>query len=173
MRRRARAKSGEFSKLLIYSTMGTITGNLKDVTAIIQLAVAPIFLLTAVATTLMVLAGRLARIVDRGRSLELLAASGDTRHHNELLLLERRALIIYRALSLGVSAAILVCLLMTLAFAGELFQFNSARTVALLFMAALFAYTGSLTFLLREVFFAVGNFSLGIHTFAAPNQTKK
>ena len=36
----------------------------------IQLAVAPVFLLTAVAGMLGVVAGRLARIIDRGRKLE-------------------------------------------------------------------------------------------------------
>ena len=81
-------------------------------------------------------------------------------------MLERRAHIIYRALFLGVSAALFVCLLMTLAFAGEIFQFNPARAVAVLFMAALFAYTGALMCLLREVFLAVGSFRLGIHNAA-------
>ena len=141
--------------------METATGSIKDVAQLIELAVAPIFLLTALATTLLVLAGRLARIVDRGRSLELRTST--TPHRDELLLLERRAHIIYRALFLGVAAALCVCLLMTLAFAGEIFQFNPARAVALLFMAALFAYTGALICLLREVFLAVGSFRLGIH----------
>mgnify|MGYP001566372068 CR=1 FL=1 len=143
--------------------METATGSIKDVAQLIQLAVAPIFLLTALATTLLVLAGRLARIVDRGRALELRTTPGGSPHRDELLMLERRAHIIYRALFLGVAAALCVCLLMTLAFAGEIFQFNPARAVALLFMAALFAYTGALICLLREVFLAVGSFRLGIH----------
>lgn len=146
--------------------METAAGNLKDVAQLIALAVAPIFLLTAVATTLMVLAGRLARIVDRGRSLELRATPDNAPLLEELLLLERRAHLIYRALSLGVFAAILVSLLMTLVFMGEIFRFNTAHAVAFLFMAALFAYTGALMCLLREVFLAVGKFSLGIHNCA-------
>ncbi|MBI3553704.1 MAG: DUF2721 domain-containing protein [Elusimicrobia bacterium] len=142
-------------------------GSLKNVTQFIQLAVAPIFLLTAVAATLTVFINRLARIVDRGRSLES-RASPDNMPHEELLVLERRAQLIYRAMSLGVSAAILVSLLMALAFIGEVFGFNTAGPVALMFMAALFSYTGALMCLLREVFLALGNFRLGIHAASPP-----
>lgn len=142
--------------------MGAITGDLEAVTRLIQLAVAPIFLLTAVATTLMVLAGRLARIVDRGRALEAHAATDPEPYADALRRLERRARLIYRALTMGVSAAILVCLLMTVAFLGEMLGFNSAKPVAILFIVALFAYTGALVCLLREVFWALGSFRLGI-----------
>ena len=139
-----------------------IPSTSKTVAEFIQLAIAPIFLLMAVATTLTVFAGRLSRIVDRGRSLETRGTPDNAAHRDELRVLERRAQLIYRALSLGVSAAILVSLLMALAFAGEIFHFNTAGPVALLFMAALFAYTGALLCLLREVFLAIGNFRLGI-----------
>lgn len=147
--------------------MGSTTGNLANVAQFIELAIAPVFLLTAVAATLTVLTGRLARIVDRGRHLE--ARTPNNKHdHEELLLLEKRAQLIYRALLLGVSSAILVALLMSLAFAGEIFRFNTALTVAVFFMAALLAYTGALLCLLREVFLAIGSFRLGIHTASPP-----
>ena len=145
-------------------------GNIEDVAQLIQLAVAPIFLLTAVATTLMVLTSRLGRIVDRGRWLETQATDKNKHHRDELYLLERRAHLIYRALWLGVCAGICVCLLMTFAFAGALFQFNAARLAAWLFIGALVAYTGGLMCLLREVFLAVVNFRLGIHTVANPRR---
>ena len=137
-------------------------GSLQDVARLIQLAVAPIFLLTAVATTLTVLAGRLARIVDRGRHLEARAASAAV--HDELSLLQRCARMIYRALFLGVSAAILVCLMMTAAFLGEVFGLKVATFVVVLFISALFSYTGALTHFLREVFLAIGSFRLEIST---------
>ena len=138
------------------------TDNLQHIAQLIQLAVAPIFLLTAVAGTLTVFAGRLARIVDRGRFLESHGSSGDAAQNGELLALEKRARLIYRALSLGVCAAILVSVLMTLVFIGEVFRFAAARTVIALFMLALFAYTGALLCLLREVFLAIGSFRLAI-----------
>jgi len=44
--------------------------NIVDVTRLIQLAVAPVFLLTAVGTIIGVLSNRLGRAVDRSRTLE-------------------------------------------------------------------------------------------------------
>lgn len=136
-------------------------GSLASVTQVIHLAVAPIFLLTAVASTLTVFVSRLARIVDRGRALEKLAQP-DALHREELQRLEGRARLIYVALTLGVVAAILVSLLMTAAFLGELLQLDAARLVAFFFIGALFAYTTALLCLLREVFLAVGSFRLGL-----------
>lgn len=137
------------------------TGDLESVAKLIHLAVAPIFLLTAVSTTLTVLINRLARIVDRGRALES-RDPDPSPHRGEIALLERRARLIYRAMAFGVLAAILVCLLMSLAFLGELASVNSARALALLFVGALLSYTGALMMLLREVFLAVGSFRLGM-----------
>ena len=143
--------------------MGSAAGNLKDVTELIHLAIAPIFLLTGVAATLTVFAGRLARIVDRGRFLENHTPLDRNRRVDELRALEKRAHLIYRALSLGVCSALCVCLLMTLVFAGPLFDFNTAKPVAFLFLLSLFTYTAALGYLMREVFLALGSFSLGIH----------
>jgi len=137
-------------------------GNLANVTEVIHLAVAPIFLLTAVAATLTVFINRLARIVDRGRALEKVAQPTAV-HREELARLEGRARLIYIALTLGVLSAILVSLLMTAAFVGELFRLNTARMVAFFFIGALFAYTTALICLLREVFLAVGTFRLNLH----------
>ena len=140
--------------------MAAPAGNLENVAEFIQLAVAPIFLLTAVAATLNVFVARLARIVDRGRDLELKTEADDKARAGELRALHKRARLIYRALYLGVGSAILVCLLMGAAFAGQLFGFNAARSVAVLFMAALLAYTSALMCLLREVFLTLGSFRL-------------
>ena len=136
--------------------------TLEEVAQLIQLAIAPVFLLTAVASTLLVFAGRLSRIVDRGRLLEGRTGIDDA-VIGELHLLERRARLIYFSLSLGSGAALLVCVFMTLAFAAKMFHFEAARTAALCFMGALFSFTGAIICLLREVFLAVGSFRLGIH----------
>lgn len=149
--------------------MMTEPGSLKQVAELIQLAIAPIFFLSAVAVTLPVFTARLARIVDRGRLLEKTPAQTDA-VRSELLALERRARLIYWGLSLGVSAAMMIALLMGWAFAGELFGFPSARAVAVLFMAALFAYAGALLCVLREVFIALGSFRLGLQAAAPPDK---
>lgn len=142
--------------------MGQATGSLEAVSHLIQLAVAPVFLLTAVSATLAVLANRLGRVVDRGRELEKRATHDPEPHRQALLRLERRAHLVYRAITMGVLAAILVSLLMACAFLGELLGFNAAKPVAVLFILALFSYTGALLLLLREVFWAIGGFKLGI-----------
>jgi hypothetical protein len=131
----------------------------ESVAELIHLAVAPIFLLTAVATTLTLLANRLSRIVDRGRVLEQRGKQAEA----ELAIIERRAHLIYRAITLGVLSALFVCVFMSLAFAGGMLRFNAGRVVALLFVGALFSYTAALLCLLREVFLAIGSFRLGIH----------
>ena len=151
---------GEFK---CYRCRMTVPGSVEDLGQLIQLAIAPIFLLTGVATTLTVFASRLSRIVDRGRALEDQTRHDIKLHKVELINLEKRAHLIYRALTLGVCAAILVSVLMTMAFAGAVMGFNAAKPCAALFLLALFCYTGALLCLLREVFFAVGTFKLGIH----------
>lgn len=143
--------------------MGSAAGNLKDVTELIHLAIAPIFLLTGVAATLTVFAGRLARIVDRGRFLENSTTVDHKRRIDELRLLEKRARLIYRALSLGVCSALCVCFLMTVVFCGPLFELNPAKAAAFLFLLSLFTYTAALVCLMREVFLALGSFRLGLH----------
>ena len=83
--------------------------HLQDITHTIQLAVAPVFLLTALGTTLSVFTTRLARIVDRARRVEVRvrdeAGAARDASVRELGMIERRVRLIYWALTLGTSAA--------------------------------------------------------------------
>lgn len=132
---------------------------LQDITHTIQLAVAPVFLLTALGTTLSVLTTRLARIVDRARRIEarLRDEGGAARAASvrELGMIEGRVKLIHWALTLGTSAALLVCLLIAVAFLGYLFDARVGTAMALLFIAAMAAYIGALVCFLREVFIAI------------------
>lgn len=87
--------------------------QIDDIAHLIQLSVAPVFLLTGIATLLNVLSGRLARIIDRARVLEQRLDSPDPHHAavigNELRVLERRGRLIYHAIKLSTIAALLVC----------------------------------------------------------------
>jgi hypothetical protein len=136
------------------------TDSLKHVAQVIQLAIAPIFLLTAIAATLTVLIGRLARIVDRGRFLE---REAHAKHKDEMVVLERRARLIYRGMLLGVGAAVLIAVMMATVFMSQVLRFNAATAVAILFMGALFSYIAALLCLMREVFWALGTFQLKAH----------
>lgn len=132
-----------------------------DIPHVIQLAVAPVFLLTAICTLLMVLTNRLGRSVDRRRVLasHLL----DVKEHlaglarDELGEVERRIRLIYMAIALAVLAAIFVCLLIAMAFIDALLSADLARVVAAMFVLAMLALIGGLAIFLREIFVAVNS----------------
>ena len=139
---------------------------LQDITHTIQLAVAPVFLLTALGTTLSVLVARLARIVDRARRVEgrLRDEVGPVRDASmvELRSLEGRVRLIHWALTFGTSAALLVCLLIAVAFVGYLAGIRVGPLMAVLFIAAMAAYVVALLCLLSEVRRAIATLGFGI-----------
>jgi hypothetical protein len=124
----------------------------------IQLAIAPVFLLTAIGTIINALTGRLARAVDRRRQVdELLPAyEGEKRESLELELriLQRRTVLVIRAIAFAVISAIFVCLIIGTTFADAFSQVNLARVVGTLFILAVIALTGALLFFMREVWLA-------------------
>ena len=135
-----------------------LESHVFDITRVIQLAVAPVFLLTAIGTFINALAGRLARAVDRRRVLDdiLPMQEGDTRDQmlSELRILARRIRLVLWAMGLAVFSAVLVCLLIGTAFVGAFIALDLSRPVALLFVAAVLALTGGLLLFMREVFLA-------------------
>ena len=139
--------------------------HLQDITHTIQLAVAPVFLLSAIGTTLSVVTTRLGRIVDRARRVEtrLDSAEGAERAETlvELATLRGRVRLIHWALSLGTSSAILVCLLIVVGFLGYLLDVRVGTAMAAIFVLALAVYVGALLSFLREVLTAIRTLRLG------------
>lgn len=133
--------------------------KVDDVTHVIQLAVAPVFLLTAVGTFISVLTSRLARIVDRIRILEKkeesLSPEETDFKHLELVLLGRRLLLIYIALTCMVSCGLVVGVIIGSAFIDAFLAIKLSAFIAAMFVLAMFAFIGGLTALLREIFLAV------------------
>ena len=145
--------------------------NIIDVTRLIQLAVAPVFLLTAIGTLITALNNRLGRVIDRRRVLQERLLSGTahpapsstarvrddatTEVRAELHRLARRARLIYFSILAAVTAALLVCLVVASAFVGALLTVELARLVAVLFILAMGALIVCLGLFLREVFLAV------------------
>ena len=115
----------------------------SEVAAIIQLAVAPVFLLAGIGAFLNVCASRLARIVDRARALEpqVLGARGaeHDRLQGELRILDRRVLLVSRAIWLSVLSAVLTCAVVVLLFAGSLLDAEFGTSIALLFIVTMVA----------------------------------
>ena len=132
---------------------------LGDITHAIQLAVAPVFLLTAVATLLSVLTGRLGRAIDRRRVLLSALAASDARfaaeEKGELVYVTRRIPVIYGAITMSVTGALLICLTIAAGFMAALAGTHLARAVAVLFVLAMVALIASLALFLREIYLAV------------------
>ena len=141
--------------------------QLSDVSHIIQLAIAPVFLLTGVGTNLMVLTNRLARIIDRSRVLEERFATAtptdQVEYRVELETLFRRAHLINRAITLSTSCALLICLVIACLFLGDALKLGLDKFIAALFVFAMLSLIGSFVYLLREIFVATK--TLSIRTF--------
>ncbi|MGE0160260.1 MAG: DUF2721 domain-containing protein [Dehalococcoidia bacterium] len=134
--------------------------HLATIASVIQLAVAPVFLVSGVAAMLAVLANRLGRIIDRARVLEALV-SPDAMAIEELRALSERARLINRSITLATTSALLVCTVIVVLFLGTFLTIDLATIVALLFVAAMAALiTGLLTFL-REVRLATRTLRIG------------
>ena len=139
------------------------TGNVAQV---VQLAVAPVFLLAGIGAFLNVTAGRLSRIVDRARTIEpeLLAARGSEhdRLQAEIRTLDRRMGLVSQAIFLSVLAAVLICAVVVLLFAAGLTGAHLGTPIALLFIAAMIAIgVGFAVFLIET---RVGSRSVRIRT---------
>lgn len=107
----------------------------------IQLSVAPIFLLAGVGAFLNVCAGRLSRIVDRARELETRILKARGVEHNRLVtqirILDRRMMLVSRAIFLSVLSAMLTCAVIVLLFAGSLAGLSVGTPIAVLFIATM------------------------------------
>ena len=141
--------------------------HIADAARLIQLSIAPVFLLTGVGTLLGVLSSRLGRTIDRARVLEALLESAAPprleRLHQELSVLSRRAKIIYRAIALGVITALMVCSVIASLFISAFTRVDVTLVVAGFFIAAMGALISTLLLFLREVFLATRVLRIGPH----------
>ena len=130
-----------------------------SIAANIQLAVAPVFLLTGVGSILGVLAARIGRVVDRARRVEADLLSLDRRAQAEALLelkvLDRRMSSINWAIGMCTLSALLVCIVIAILFLGEIFPIKESTIVAVLFIAAMALLITGLLLFLYEIQIAV------------------
>lgn len=135
--------------------------DINQITHVIQLAIAPVFLLTAVGTIIAVLTNRLSRVIDRIRILEERLNQFDAEHlqlaNDELNLLARRLRLIYISVASAVFCALFVGLLIVVAFIDAFMSINLAKIVGLMFVLAMFAFIFALVVFLREIFLAVAS----------------
>lgn len=145
----------------------TLEPHITSIANVIQLAVAPVFLLTAIGSLLGVLTNRLSRAVDRARKLEVLLS--DLQDHplqqviDELHVLSRRARWTNRAISASTACALLICLVVATLFMGAFLNTDLSVAAGTLFLVAMGALTVGLLCFLREIFLATGNLRIGTH----------
>ncbi|MDB5770971.1 MAG: hypothetical protein V7606_4517 [Burkholderiales bacterium] len=138
--------------------------QLGDIGHIIQLAIAPVFLLTGVGTKLSVLTSRLGRIIDRSRLLEeRIHATPSADHsaaYSELEELYRRAHLINRAFTLSTACGLLICVVIASLFVGSAMKVPLSQFIAVMFVLGMLSLIGSFVYLLREIFVATRALSI-------------
>jgi len=136
----------------------------------IQLAIAPVFLLTGLAGLLGVMTTRLARVIDRARSFEATWATRDAKGRAaarlEITDLERRRRVCNLAISFCTTAALLVCLVIVTLFVEEFFVAKLTWLAGALFVAAMFAIVCGIACFRREVHLASRTISFDPGRFA-------
>ncbi len=135
--------------------------SISTVSHVIQLAVAPVFLLSGVGAILAVLINRLGRIIDRYRALERSSptesASDGSVARVEMEILSRRARLIHWAISLCTIAALSICIVIATLFIGSMLGVGVSLAIALMFVAAMLALIAGLLSFLREIALATGS----------------
>jgi Protein of unknown function (DUF2721) len=138
-----------------------------DIAHLVQSSVAPVFLLSGVATTLSVLTNRLSRIVDRARILEQQLESHPGKGpqlHGDLSVLARRAHYINVAISLCTIAALLVALVVVALFANAFLSQELGVGIALLFVGAMVCLSAAFVIFFVEVRIAVAALRIGLRS---------
>jgi len=133
------------------SDLVTRTASTLRVQEIVQLSLAPAFLLGAIGAVLNVMNQRLIWIVERVDSLEKLEDAGSRdREIEELPALRRRQSYAHLAINLSTAAALLICVVIALMFFGVLIRPPVGTLVALAWILAMaFVFTALLLFLLE------------------------
>jgi len=130
-----------------------------EIAGVIQLALAPVFMLTALAGIIAALNARLGRAIDRRRDLEgrlpRLPGEETPSAQAELEVIERRIRFVYRAILAAVISGLFICLLIAGAFVGAFVSVDLSRTIAAMFVCAMLALIACLLLFLREIFLAV------------------
>jgi hypothetical protein len=145
--------------------MENLLGEAENISNVIQLAVAPVFLLASISGALNVLSLRLGRIIDRGRVLNDIPYEPGSDQYNEAdseqRQLARRAKQIHNAIALSTTSALFVCLVIVVLFLDALFQLHLETLIALLFIIALLCLITGLLIFLKEISLSTHAFRFG------------
>ena len=131
----------------------------------IQLAVAPVFMLTAVAALLGALATRLARIIDRARTLEEKLEAAEVKHldeiHEELKRLRQRGRIVNTSMILLTLSAMSIGATVMALFLVETVALRSSAVVPWTFLGGVLFFVLALLCFLVETLLAGQSLNFG------------
>ncbi|MGC1388493.1 MAG: DUF2721 domain-containing protein [Steroidobacteraceae bacterium] len=138
-----------------------------DIAHWIQIALTPIFLISAIGVTLNVLTSRLARIVDRARAMEDRLRVSEQRSesrdlHATLLVLARRAKWINAAITLITLSALFIALVVVMLFVNAFLRWELSAFIAGLFILSMSSLAAALLAFLIEVRIATTTLRIGI-----------
>ena len=142
-------------------------GSGVDIAHLIQIALTPIFLISAIGVTLSVLTSRLARIVDRARAMEDVlrrsdALPGGRDLHGALGALARRARYINAAITLITLSALFIALVVVMLFVNAFLRWDLSTFIACMFILSMISLAAALTAFLIEVRIATRTLRIGI-----------
>jgi hypothetical protein len=145
-----------------------------DVAHLIQVALTPIFLISAIGVTLSVLTSRLSRIVDRARIMENELSRPDYAPdgrdlHGALEVLARRARYINAAITLITLSGLLTALVVVMLFVNAFVHWELSAFIAILFILSMLALAAALTAFLIEVRIATTTLRIGIEAASRQN----
>lgn len=118
---------------------------------VIQLAVAPVFLLTGIGAILSVLSSRLGRVIDRSRILQRMEGEERAAHEVEMRNLLSRSKWIHWSITLCIVCALLVCIVIAALFIGSELGKDPSGVIAILFTTAMLTLIIGLICFLREI----------------------
>ncbi len=147
-----------FNRMKALSLVESLS-HLTEISRLIQIAVAPVFLLAGIAGFLNVMTGRLGRIVDRHRTLQrrLLVLTDEhmlTQSNRELHVLQRRIRLINWAVGFCTLSGLLVCMLVVTLFSGSYWTVPVDQIIVVAFVLAMCSLIVALLLFLKETHLA-------------------
>lgn len=138
-----------------------------DIAHLIQVALTPIFLISAIGVTLNVLTSRLARIVDRARAMEERLTRPDQKEdsrdlHAQLRVMARRAGYINSAITLITISALFIALVVVMLFLNAFLRWDLSAFIAIMFILSMLSLAAALLEFLIEVRIATNSLRIGI-----------
>jgi hypothetical protein len=135
------------------------TPSVSQLSQVISQAIAPAFILGALAAFISVLTLRMNRVVDRSQALNAIGTDPARAHLKaDLPRMKRRAVLLNKAILFASLSAIVATLLVMLAFVSAFFGIEHERGIAILFILTLGFFAASLINFARETRIALHEF---------------